>query len=420
VFASDSVSVKNRIVADAGVRFDHSRGISPDLPGVDALGRETDGVTKGVGTLYTWNVVSPRLGVVVKLSPDGRTMLRANYGRFNQGVLTGELEPIHPGVTPIRTMAYEAATGDYTKLLSVVDSSNLALDPKTRTPRSDEYSLAVDREIGPRLMASAAYIGKRGRNFIGWTDTAGQYSEQTRTLGDGTTVPVFVLTNGTAARRFMLTNPPDFFLNYDGLVVALEKRLSKGWQASGSYTFSRTYGLQVTSNATLAEPQFSTIARPNFLTFGQDPNDTTNGKGRLANDRPHVFRATSVVHLPWKGVLVAANLQYFSGRPWAATAQVSLPQSGRQRVLIEPRGSRRLSSQSLLDLRIAKTLRVGSAGTVDLRLDVLNLLNDTAEETLQSDVLFDAANVRNKTFGQPATFMDPRRAMLSVRLNLGR
>jgi hypothetical protein len=34
----------------------------------------------GLGTLYTWNVVSPRLGVVTKLSADGRTMLRASYG----------------------------------------------------------------------------------------------------------------------------------------------------------------------------------------------------------------------------------------------------------------------------------------------------------------------------------------------------
>src|SRR6185503_18387084 len=107
VFASDSFGLKNRVTVDAGVRFDHSRAVSPDLAGVDALGRETDGFTKGLGTLYTWNVVSPRLGVVAKLSGDGRTIVRANYGRFNQGVLTGELEPIHPGVTPIKTMAYE-------------------------------------------------------------------------------------------------------------------------------------------------------------------------------------------------------------------------------------------------------------------------------------------------------------------------
>ena len=80
---------------------------------------------------------------------------------------------------------------------------------------------------------------------------------------------------------------------------------------------------------------------------------------------------------------------------------------------MEPRGSRRLSSQSLLDFRIAKTFSVRTAGTVDLRLDLLNLLNDTGEEALRSDV-FSA-----QTFGQPAVFMDPRRAMISVRLNLG-
>lgn len=140
----------------------------------------------------------------------------------------------------------------------------------------------------------------------------------------------------------------------------------------------------------------------------------------MLNDRPHVFRATSVVHLPWKGILLAANLQYFSGRPWAAAAQVKLPQNNNERIMIEPRGPRRMSSQSLLDFRISKTLFVGKAGTVDLRLDVLNLLNDTAEEAVQSDVRFDSSNQVNKSFGLPTVFMDPRRAMLSVRLNLGR
>jgi hypothetical protein len=178
--------------------------------------------------------------------------------------------------------------------------------------------------------------------------------------------------------------------------------------------------LQVTSNAPVAEAQFSTIARPGFLTFGQDPNDLTNAEGRLANDRTHIFRAETLAHVPWKGILLAANFQHFSGRPWAATAQVALPQSGRQRILIEPRGSRRLPSQSLLDVRVAKSVAIGSVGKLEVRLDVLNLLNEQAEETLQSDVLFDSSNARNRTFGLPMTFVDPRRAMLSARLNLGR
>jgi hypothetical protein len=413
VFASDSVSLGNRITADAGVRFDHSRAISQDLPVVDAEGHETDAMTAGLGTLFTLNVLSPRLGVVVKLDRTGRTMLRASYGRFNQGVLTGELDSISPGITPITTMAFNAATQDYTTLVSVVHPRNLALDPQMETPHTDEFSLALDRDLNPRLKASAAYIRKRGGDFIGWTDTGGQYRADTRTLADGTVLPVFALTNPTSERRFLLTNPESLFLDYDGLVVALEKRLAKSWQASGSYTYSHARGLQVMGNGPADAPQFSTIARPGFLTFGQDPNDLTNATGRLPNDRPHIFRATGVVHLPWQGILVAANLQHFSGKPWAATTQVSLPQ-GSQRIMLEPRGSRRLSSQSLVDLRLSKTLRIGAAGKADLILDVLNLLDDTAEESLATDNLFSA------TFGRPTQFVDPRRVMFGVRMNLGR
>jgi hypothetical protein len=48
--------------------------------------------------------------------------------------------------------------------------------------------------------------------------------------------------------------------------------------------------------------------------------------------------------------VVAANVQHFSGKPWAATTLIKLDQ-GDQRILLEPRGSRRLSSQTLVDVR---------------------------------------------------------------------
>lgn len=152
--------------------------------------------------------------------------------------------------------------GAYTRLVSVVDPRiNVTVDPRTRTPQTDEFSLALDREIRTGVKASAAYIRKRGSDYLGWVDTRGQYEEQARTLADGTILPVFALTNATSDRRFLLTNQDSMFVAYDGLVLALEKRLSKGWQASGSYTFSRAHGLQVTSNGNAEEPQFSTIAR---------------------------------------------------------------------------------------------------------------------------------------------------------------
>jgi hypothetical protein len=50
---------------------------------------------------------------------------------------------------------------------------------------------------------------------------------------------------------------------------------------------------------------------------------------------------------------------------------------------------------------------------VELLVDVLNALNDTAEEGLVTD------NLYSPTFGQSVSFIDPRRAMIGVRLNLG-
>ena len=411
LFASDAFTLK-RVTINAGLRYDHTRAISQDLPGLDANGNETDGTIQGLGTLYTWNMLSPRAGVTAKLTADGRTVFRASYGRFNQGVLTGELAPFHPGVTPTTTMQYDAATGGYTTLVSTVDPKrNLALDPHTRTPRNDEYSLGLDREVARGMVAAVAYVRKRGDNYIAWTDTTGQYRQETRTLPDSTTLPVYVLTTPPSARLFLLTNPGDYFVNYDGLVLSMQRRMANGWQASGSYTYSQARGLLVSSAATADGAQLSTVAPNN--TFGRDPNNLTNAEGRLPNDRPHVFRATGVYQVPRVDMTVAANLQIFSGKPWASTTPVSLPQ-GDQRILLEPLGSQRLPTQSLLDLRVSKTLTFGQTSRIDLLFDVLNVLDESANEAIATDNRF------SPTYGTPTIYVDPRRAMVGIRVSFGR
>jgi hypothetical protein len=110
-------------------------------------------------------------------------------------------------------------------------------------------------------------------------------------------------------------------------------------------------------------------------------------------------------------------MQYVSGKPWAAIALVGLPQTNNQttqRFQLEPRGSRRLSSQSLLDIRVSKTFSFAGPRRIELLLDVLNVLNETAEEGLVSE------NLSSPNFRLPNTFVDPRRAMVGLRMNLGR
>ncbi len=412
VFVSDAIRLGGRVTINPGLRFDHLRAISQDVPEFDALVRETGEIVEGRGTVNSWNVVSPRAGVVIKLDTSGRTMLRANAGKFGQGLLTGEIASIHPGRPMITTT--QVLTGATT----IRDPNRVVLDPAIRQPYTNQYPIGLDREVGGLLAVSVAFVRKDGHDFIGWKELAGEYLDETATLKDGRVVQVWRLTTPSQDRLFQLTNPEDYSLTYNGLVIAAERRRSHGWQAFGSYTLSRAYGLQPSSGTTAAGPQVATVGSPpaSFapgVTFGQDPNDLTNARGRLPNDRPHMARVMASADVPRTGLVVAANLQHFSGKPWAMTALIHPIESAKP-VMIEARGTRRLPSQTLLDVRVSRAFRFSDGGRVELSLDVLNVLNETAAESIKSSV-YDALNV-----GQPDIFVDPRRAMLSVRLNLGR
>src|ERR1043166_6302295 len=76
LFAMDTVRLSERVTANLGLRVDRDRAISPDLPAHDAQGNQTGATVAGLGTLYTWNVFSPRLGLTVKITDDGRTLAR--------------------------------------------------------------------------------------------------------------------------------------------------------------------------------------------------------------------------------------------------------------------------------------------------------------------------------------------------------
>ncbi len=407
VFAEDVVRIGQRLTLNLGLRFDHTRAISPDLPEVNALGEETGGTVSGLGTLYTWNDFSPRVGVNVQLTDDGRTALRAAYGRFHQGVMGMEMSVVHPGVSPISLAFYDPATEDFAVVATFDPLADIEIDPRTRSPNVDQISVGVDRELGRDYALGISYVYKDGRDFIGWTDTGGIYGEDTATLEDGSQLTVYPLLNDASERFFVLTNVPEFFLRYNGLLLTLTKRWSHDWQAAASYSLSEARGLMASSwfFAGAAQPS-STFG---WNTYGRDPNHFTNSTGNLPNDRTHMFRAQGSWQIPRIGVLVAANFQYLTGKPWTGWAVVRLPQ-GALPLKVEPRGSRRVSSQSLLDLRLSKSFHLGSRGRVDLLVDILNLLNDSAEEGHISE------NVFSPQFGEPSQFVLPRRAMIGLKL----
>ena len=122
-----------------------------------------------------------------------------------------------------------------------------------------------------------------------------------------------------------------------------------------------------------------------------------------------MLKTQATFEIPRIGVVVAANFQHVSGQPWGAIQLFRLPQ-GERRVWIETQGARRLSSQTLLDLRLSKVFRFRNNGRVEILADLLNLTNDSAETGLVT------ANYASPNFGAPNTFVLPFRAMLGVKL----
>ena len=152
-------------------------------------GRPVDDTVEGLGTLYRWNVWSPRLGVTAKLTSDGRTMLRTSYRRFTQGVLTGELSPFHPGATPTTTAGVRF--GNRRRTLQSYFGRRPQEEPATRCQHAStahrwHLSASIGSLRGNSQSLSPTFT-RLALTSSAWTDTGGQYREETRVLPDGQT-----------------------------------------------------------------------------------------------------------------------------------------------------------------------------------------------------------------------------------------
>ena len=118
----------------------------------------------------------------MKLTADGRTILRGELRAIQPGRADRRDRPVPPrrdaGDDDPRSIRRPAATRAPSRW-SIPRRTCCSIHD-TRAPRTDEYSVGVDREVGRRLAVAVAYVRKDGANFIGWTDVGGQYREETR------------------------------------------------------------------------------------------------------------------------------------------------------------------------------------------------------------------------------------------------
>jgi len=412
VFFDDSFRISDRLTLNVGVRYDYSKAFFGSYPLLDNNLNEI-GRTEPVDKVYAWNSVAPRVGFNWKVTKDGKTTLKAHWGRYYRGIITAEHDDVAPSVPPLIAFSGEYDnTGNRIGEEVISDNTNLEVDPGFKNPYTDQFVVGIERELVKDLGLSVNYVHKRGHHFGGWLDVGATYvpvtyADTEGAEASGRDITVFRRESDPSESLFRLTNPADMFTRYDGATVQLQKRMSNSWQATASFVYSKARGRIGSSNAGPIGSVASTAAR-----FGRDPNDLVNTDGRLNYDRPVSVKLQLVGMLP-AGFLVGANYNYQQGRPWARLVQLPEELINRSSQILAERldGSRRVGSWNLLDIRVQKDFKFGTSARFSVFGDVLNTLNDNAHDNVGSRL------GTSDSFGLRTDFVLPRRLMLGAKLS---
>ena len=410
LFADDTYQL-GRATLNLGVRYDNSKAFFAAQDILDASGNPTGKQSAAVDQVFRWQAISPRLGVNFKLNEKGSSLLKAHYGRYYRGIVTGEFDNTTPSISTRYSFSgtYNAAGVPLGKEF-YSDNSSFSVDPDLKNPYTDQFILAFEQQAGTDIGMSVSYVYKRSDRQTAFPDVGGTYRLVPYTAPAGANVTqVYQLTSGTASRKFRLSNDDRMFFKYQGVSFELKKRMSHNWQANFGLTLSEGTGRQGSSSAR-ATPLTSQISTAGI--FGQNPNDYINSDGLVIGDRPVVLKAQFVYQLPW-GLTSSANFMSQSGKPIYSEIRVanSVTAVGTSRIIANvAEGEDRVATWVTLDSRIEKAFKLG--GTTELAAfgDFLNLFNSDANESVLD------RRIGNANYLVPSRFILPRRLMIGAKL----
>ena len=411
IYADDTYQL-GRATLNLGLRYDDSKAYFAEQDFLDANGNPTGEKSRAVDEVFRWRVLSPRLGVTFKATDSGSTLLKAHYGRYYRGIVTGEFDNSTPSITTKYEFSglYDAAGNPLGKEV-FSDISQLTVDPDLKNPYTDQFILAWEQQAGADVGFSVNYVHKRSERQTAFPDIGGTYRLVPFTSPAGVNIgEVYQLTSGDESRLFQLRNDDRMYSRYNGVAFEVKKRMSNRWQANLGLTLSKSEGRLGSSSArsTPLTAQTSTAG-----VFGQNPNDFINTDGRLQGDRPVVFKTQFVYQMPWD-VMTSFNLQSQSGKPIIEEARLSSSVTnipGTNRAVANPiDGDLRTDTWTTFDARVEKAFNLGGNASLAAFGDFLNLFNSNANESVLD------RRPGNVNYLVPSRFIAPRRLMLGAKI----
>ncbi len=423
-FLDDTVRVNDRLSLNLGVRWDYNKAYSATQDELNEQEQPT-GVVFPQTDFYTWKQFSPRLGFNLKLTADGRTAFKGHWGRYHRAAATGEYANIiGPNVKPYFAGGYDTVTNEFLDLTQISSNANLSVDPDYKSPYTDQFILSLERELVPDLGGFVNYVHKTGGDIAAWEETQGTYVQIpfTDDIGQGATgrtFPIFQILSDPADRQFRINNDERHRSSVNAVSFGVTRPMKNNLSFNASATWLRATGTLQEGQGGAGE-QGSGVGITQrgglqFRNFGRNPNQFVNTDGRLRSDVEWQIKSQLVYQLP-AGFLVSGAFSYRSGawlirRIRLSQSVTGIPVDNTNVLLLQPRGENgRIDSVTLLDARVEKDFKLGEKVKLGVFADIFNLTNENATQTVQSTI------VTSSVFWYPADPVDPRRAMIGVKL----
>ena len=192
------------------------------------------------GSRTNWNDWGPRIGIAYDMFGNGKTAIRAGFGRFYDRVGSNQLSPQAQNPPFVRVANIfdgnidNPAGGTSRQFPSDVRSWPEELP----TPSITSYNFGVQQELPSAVILDMNYVGNIGRHFT-FTRNLNQLRVGTRLSPPNSTINVNALRPYSGYANIFLRDDSDNS-NYNSLQVSASRRLKSGLSFGVNYTFSKT------------------------------------------------------------------------------------------------------------------------------------------------------------------------------------